>query len=127
MGEYSASVAAGIQSYQDSRNMCRVFAKINALVEDGVMAVVFAEEKVIANIIHDVMEAEESTGADWLDISSKNSRTQFVLAGTSKSMNRVLQKCKEEKISLFVLPVTKTYHTRGVDPCLEVFRKELEI
>lgn len=116
MGEYVAACGVGVHGIQELIQISAWFTRNLDQIQDGTMAVVVQEEGMIKTLMDEV---NEEGGNDWVEISSKNTGSQFVLGGTGDGMKDLMARCKALKITGVDLPLKKTFHTRGVEKVID--------
>ncbi|HET7826857.1 MAG TPA: beta-ketoacyl synthase N-terminal-like domain-containing protein, partial [Anaeromyxobacter sp.] len=121
LGEYGALVAAGAMPFADAleataargREMTRV-----SLGDNGWMAAVSGPV--------DVVEKALASIDGYVVIANLNSRTQSVIGGETRAVQRAIEALEALRIPAVRLPVSHAFHTRIVAPAAEPLGKVLD-
>ena len=112
IGEYSAACAAGVLGLEDALKLVAVRGRLmQALPPNGAMAVVFADEAVVADII--------GPFASELSIAAINGPAETVVSGDSARLNDVLQDLETSGIQTRRLTVSHAFHSPLMEPVLD--------
>jgi acyl transferase domain-containing protein/acyl-CoA synthetase (AMP-forming)/AMP-acid ligase II/NADPH:quinone reductase-like Zn-dependent oxidoreductase/acetylornithine/succinyldiaminopimelate/putrescine aminotransferase/predicted amino acid dehydrogenase/NAD(P)-dependent dehydrogenase (short-subunit alcohol dehydrogenase family)/acyl carrier protein len=116
VGEYVAACVAGIFSLEDAlRLVVRRGALMQALPRNGAMAVLFAAEAVVAELV-------ERYAA--LSIAAVNGPQSVVISGAAAAVDEVLEESRKRSIRSARLAVSHAFHSPLVEPMLAAFAEE---
>ena len=111
LGEYAAACAAGVLSLTDGlRLVARRAELIASLPEDGSMAAIFADDKVVTEFI--------GSGKD-VSVAAMNGPANTVISGRADAVHSVISKLAEKGIHSKKLNVSHAFHSALMDPILD--------
>lgn len=114
IGEYAAACLAGVFSLEDGLKLIAARGKLmEALPQKGKMAVVFASEAQVKQIIKDFN----------VEIAAINGPHCCVITGNSSAVNETLKKVDSLGIETRSLNVSQGFHSTLVEPMLDEFKK----
>ncbi|RME26919.1 MAG: acyltransferase domain-containing protein, partial [Deltaproteobacteria bacterium] len=121
LGEYAATVAAGIMSFEDALQAVsargREMANIQ-LDDPGRMAGIAAGVDTVLEVLAEV--------PGYIVAANKNCPTQTVIAGESMAVEIAIEAFRSRGITVYEIPVSHAFHSRIVAPASEPLRGVLE-
>lgn len=119
VGEYAAACVAGVMSLEDGLALIAERARrMQALPMNGGMAVVFAPEAHVADVLDDLGAA--------LSIAAVNGPDNTVISGHKAPLGEVLQRLQKEGVRAQPLQVSHAFHSSLLDPMLPEFERWAE-
>ncbi|MFQ5794227.1 MAG: type I polyketide synthase [Candidatus Bipolaricaulia bacterium] len=116
IGEYAAACVAGVLSLEDGLKLVAERARlIQALPQDGMMAVVFADEAQLAAALAPYQE--------HVSISAVNGPENTVISGVRKAVLAVIEQLKSEGVAAQPLTVSHAFHSPLMEPMLDAFER----
>ncbi|MDR2489744.1 MAG: SDR family NAD(P)-dependent oxidoreductase [Desulfovibrio sp.] len=108
VGEVAAAWACGALSLEDAATVIhhRSFLQKN-LRDKGGMAVVSLPEARLAELLRPF--------GDSVQIAAVNTEDSFTLAGDGKSLQIIVQQCKQQRLPAKVLPLSYPFHSSAMD------------
>ncbi len=117
VGEYVAACIAGVFSLEDGLKVIAARGKLmEALPQKGKMAVIFACERDIKQIIKDFA----------VEIAAINGSHCCVISGDSLAIEKTIKKVESLGIETRLLNVSQGFHSHLIEPMLEEFREVAE-
>ena len=114
VGEYVAATISGVFSLDDGLKMvCARGRLMDSLPQAGEMAVIFADESTINEVI-------ASQGGE-VSIAAFNGPTNIVISGMTDALQPILAEFAERKIKTRTLAVTQAAHSHFLDGILDEF------
>ncbi len=114
VGEVAAAASAGILRLPDAVKVIHFRSLFQASTRDaGGMAVANMTEKTAAELL--------GPFAGAVEVAAVNTAASLTLAGESKALRSLLQRCKRERIATKSINVLYPFHTRAMD----AFRQDL--
>ncbi|MFC4244871.1 acyltransferase domain-containing protein [Gryllotalpicola reticulitermitis] len=117
LGEFAASVAAGVFSPGEALNL--VVERSRLMAEEtppGAMVALLAP----------VARARELALNHDLAIAAINSATEIVLSGSANSVRAIVDLARRESLPAHVLPVGRAFHSPAMSSITERFRRHVE-
>ncbi len=114
VGEYAAACLAGVFSLEDGLKLIAARGKLmESLPQRGKMAVIFASEAQVKQIINDF----------YVEIAAINGPHCCVITGDSAAVGKTLKKVESLGIETRLLNVSQGFHSTLIEPILDEFRK----
>ncbi len=114
LGEYVAAAVAGVFSLTDAARLIATRSRLmDAITETGQMAVIFAEEALVAQAI--------APFADEVAIAVINGEANVVISGRETAVQTILDRLKKERVRSRRLDVAQAAHSPLLDPVLSEF------
>ncbi|AVH74386.1 type I polyketide synthase [Nostoc sp. 'Lobaria pulmonaria (5183) cyanobiont'] len=118
LGEYAAACVAGVFSLEDGlKLLVERGCLMQALPQNGIMAMVFADEVQVADAI--------APFKDRVAIATLNAPKNITIAGEKEAVQSVLQKLKSENIGFQYLSIPHAFHSSLMEPMLDSFEQSL--
>lgn len=112
VGECAAACIAGVFSLQDGLLLISERARLmHHLPRQGAMAVIFADENTVRNLV-------DQYGENAVNIAAVNSPMNTVISGIKSSIHLILEKCHGFGIETNQLKVSNGFHSSILDPIL---------
>ena len=114
LGEYVAACVAGVFSLEEGLRLVAERSRLmQALPAGGTMAVVFADEERVTQVI--------APFAKTVSISAINGPENTVISGASKDIESIIEHFETQGISISRLTVSHAFHSPLMDPMLREF------
>ncbi len=118
IGEYAAACVAGIFSLEDAIRLVAVRGRLmQALPENGAMAAVFTDEKIVRAVI--------AGREDRLALAATNAPGETVLSGERTALHAALADLTARGVRAQELKVSHAFHSPLMQPMLTDFEREL--
>jgi acyl transferase domain-containing protein len=112
LGEYAAACAAGVMSVDDGiRLVAARGALTQSLARSGLMAVLFATEESVVEIVAD--------NGEGVSIAAVNAPEVVVVSGEADGITELLANADARGIGAKVLHISHPFHSRCIDPMLD--------
>lgn len=117
VGEYVAACVAGVFGLEDGLSLIAARARLmQALPQDGGMAVVFASEEHVCQALGALTDS-----ADRLSIAAINGPENIVLSGDSTVLRQALSELQAQGVRFHQLSVSHAFHSPLMEPMLAEF------
>jgi malonyl CoA-acyl carrier protein transacylase len=119
LGEYNALHAAGVFDFETGLRLVKARGELMAATGNGAMAAVLGAS---LDRVREIVAAE---GLAAVDVSSVNTPTQTVLAGTPEDISRAVQAFGAQGLRAVALKVSGAFHSRYMAGARDRFAKVL--
>ncbi len=117
VGEYVAACVAGVFSLEDGLKLIAERSRLmQSLPQNGEMAVVFAEQERVVNII---TQYEGQVG-----IAAVNGSNNIVISGVREYVQSAVEQCQSQGITVKPLQVSHAFHSSLMEPILDKFESK---
>ncbi|MGF1512797.1 MAG: beta-ketoacyl synthase N-terminal-like domain-containing protein [Elainellaceae cyanobacterium] len=119
VGEYVAACVAGVFSLEDGLKLIAERGRLmQALPANGMMAAVFADVDRVAEAI--------APYSDHVAIAALNGPQNTVISGERKAVQKVLEQLESQRIEIFPLRVSHSFHSPLMEAMLPSFTEVLQ-
>ncbi|WP_375501417.1 amino acid adenylation domain-containing protein [uncultured Nostoc sp.] len=126
VGEYVAACVAGVFSLEDGLMLVAQRSRLmQSLPDNGEMAVVFAEQEKVVNILTQYETASSKVATDTsVSIAAVNGSNNIVISGLKEYVQSAVEQFESQGITVKPLQVSHAFHSPLMEPILDEFESK---